>query len=159
MGVLIYVNGEVETDAPESVMKKLLDIKNDRGEKAFERTDRNVISFRFDTMEGSYDPFTRLVYGPLVKLAEAAKKNGVSLEGCIEVSSDWADYDNIYVDVSEKGLETGNREVRDASTEELVKELVKRGVRMEDLISIPAVAQFVHNWPKGDSDVQPGNRR
>ena len=153
MGVVIYVDGEIETNANEAVMEKFLAIRDDFGEEAFRKADDGVISFCCDTMEGSYDPFTRCVYEPLTKLADIARENGASLEGCIEVSSDWSDYNNIYVDVSENGIETGNREIRDAGTDELVRELAKRGIRMDDLISrSSAITQLSHNRSKGDDE-------
>lgn len=126
MGVIIYVNGEIETNASPDVMEKFLKIVNDHGEKAFE-ADVQALSFRCDEYEG-YDPTERFVLKPLRELVRLAKENGVRLDGYIQVDSDWSDYDNLAVNVSEDGLTTGNKEIWNAGTDELIEELKKRGI-------------------------------
>ena len=66
MGVIIYVSGEIKTDATEAAIGKILQIKDDSGDTAFEEG-LGVLTFEYEMYEGS-DPVERYVKAPLDRL-------------------------------------------------------------------------------------------
>ena len=124
MSVIIYVNGELNTD--EELTEKQKSQIEHLANGAF-GAGMYSISFASDMIEGC-DPYEDYVLTPLKELLQFAQEEGISIDGAIEVSSDWQDYDNITVNIENNELSFGNTEIINASTEELIKELQKRKV-------------------------------
>lgn len=128
MSVVIYISGEIETTAKGKNLEKILGIKNGFEEESFNCKD-GVIGFKYSEV-GAGEPMESYVYGPLRKLTDLAQKEGFHLDGYIEVSSDWNDYDNISIKVMDQGYRVCNTEILNAGTDELVAELERRGIHM-----------------------------
>ena len=126
MGVIIYIAGEIETNASKKAIKEIREIEDAYGNRAFTAEDR-IIYFQYDQMEGN-DPIETCVLTPLRKLAELAKTRKFSLDGSFEIHSDWSDHDNVTVVVTEHGITTHNTQIYNAGTDELLRELERRGV-------------------------------
>ena len=132
MGILIYVKGSVQArpSLNEEQKKALAEIVDNWESPVFYRREGSIadeIEFRLDQIEGC-DPLTDYVIKPLEELMTVADKNGFVLDGDFTISSDWGDYDNILISVTENKLDYGNSEIRNAATDELVKELANRKV-------------------------------
>lgn len=126
MGVIIYTAGEIETNASKKDMREIVKIEDAYGSMVFQAED-GIINFQYDQMEGS-DPIETYVLTPLRKLAELAKEREFSINGNIEISSDWSDYDDVTFVVTEREITIHNTQIFNASTDELLKELERRGI-------------------------------
>lgn len=129
MSIVIYISGEIETTAKEKDLEEVLEIKNSYGEEAFSCKD-GVLEFKYSEAGAGHDPVGALVYGPLDELAVLAKIEGFRIDGQIEVSSDWKEYDNISIMVNDQGYRVCNTEILNAGTDELVAELERRGIHV-----------------------------
>ncbi len=130
MGIVIYVSGEGSIDG-DITEKKLADIKaisNNWDFPAFAVSKKGCgFEFAESMMEGC-NPYTDGILNPLDKLIDYAKKENLVVDGEFAITSDWSDYDNIEIIISENTLSTANSEIVNADTEELVNELQKRNV-------------------------------
>ena len=129
MGVFIYVDGELHTDAKGKVFDRILDIQNGWGDDAFyfsaESSGRYKLVFSKE-MEG-LDPINYGVKKPLDALCELSKKEGFHVEGDIIIMSDCDSCDDIGYEVKDDRYTVYNTVIRNAETQELVNELKRRG--------------------------------
>jgi len=129
MGVLIYVDGELHTDAKREVLHRILDIQNGWGENAFyfsaESSGKYKLVFA-EQMEG-LDPINCGVKKPLDELCRLSKKAGFHVEGDIIITSDCDSCDDIGYEVKDDRYAVYNTVIRNAETQELVNELKRRG--------------------------------
>lgn len=129
MGVFIYVDGELHTDAKGKVFDRLLDIQNGWGDDAFyfsaESSGRFKLEFS-EKMEG-LDPINYGVKKPLDELCKLSKKAGFHVEGDIIITSDCDSCDDIGYEVKDDRYAVYNTVIRNAETQELVNELKRRG--------------------------------
>ena len=136
----INVYGEIETNASDDIMNRFLLIKDYDGGNAFRYVDygnnQKAIIFRCETYQGSA-PTGNIIIPALEALVAIAKSNCVSLNGSIEIHSEWSDYDNQTIGVTEDGLSYANTEVLNAGTDELLEELKRRGFRPIDGAQAP----------------------
>ena len=129
MGCVIYINGELSADEiSEDAAEKIAAIQDGWGDNAF-KVDKNTITFIASVQEGS-DPLYDAVIEPLDKLLALVKREGVFIDGNIEITSDWSEYDNITFIIKENQLKSKNTEIINASTEDLIEELESRGYRV-----------------------------
>lgn len=131
MGVIIYVDGEIRPQHLTEAQKTAIsNIKNIWGEEAFYIYEDGHICFAISQYEGC-SPFEDGVEEPLKELAEHLKAENIILKenAVFTVASDWSDYDDITLTIDAKTLQFRyeNTEVINASTEELIAELKKRG--------------------------------
>lgn len=138
--VEINVYGEIETNATDDVMDRFLRIQDYHGENAFRAVDYGnegkAITFQYVTYQGS-NPTGDLVIPALEALVSAAKESGVSLNGRLEIHSEWSDYDAQTICVTEDGLYFSNTEILNAGTDELLEELRRRRVRVTSESRVP----------------------
>lgn len=129
MGVIIYTNGELDPgrELSEEEKRGILSINDGWQYPAFKIEHDDIITFDSDQMEG-VDPYTDGVMKPLEALIEYAKKTGIRLSGSIYISSDWQDFDNILIDVTDNTVKQKNYTIANASTDELLEELKERNV-------------------------------
>ena len=129
MGVLIYVDGGLHTDAKGEILHRILDIQNGWGENAFyfsaESSGKYKLVFA-EQMEG-LDPINCGVKKPLDELCELSKKDGFHVEGDIIIMSDCDSCDDIGYEVKDDRYTVYNTVIRNAETQELVNELKRRG--------------------------------
>lgn len=130
MGVIIYptANLNIEGNLPPFYQDQIEGMKDDWGMQIF-RMEYDEISFVFDMREAS-DPLEN-IESYLDKLIQYAKDNDCSISGEVIITSDWSDYDNILIDIKDNEKSYGNSEVREATSEELIKELQRRGYTVE----------------------------
>ena len=126
MGMVIYVNGELSSDGlTDKQISFIEDIKDGWGEKAYFVLGDSI--FYNSEQIGGCTPYEDGVITPLEKLIEYAKKENISIDGNLEVSSDWDDYDNIGIEVKNNEITHYNTEISGTTTDELVNELKRRG--------------------------------
>lgn len=130
MSVIINVRGELHPNRilSEEEVEQITDLEDGWGGLAFYYCDENQsISFLTEEMNGM-NPQEDGVTDPLKKLLEYAREHEFLLNGSIEISSDWNDYDNILIQVSNNQMKEENLEISNASTQQLLDELIKRNV-------------------------------
>ena len=129
MGAMIYVDGSLTPSRYLSDAEKqsIGNINNCWMYESFRVSEDSEITFFDDSYEG-LDPITDGVIGPIKELLAYAEKAGFELNGEIEVSSDWKDFDNLTISIKNNEISYENTELRNAETEQLVAELQKRGV-------------------------------
>lgn len=136
MGVVIYFSGKLSVsdhtkeDFPKNPAKKaveaITEIKDRWGNPVF-KLDGYVLNFAYEMIEGC-DPVTDYVETLIKQAIKIANQNDAYIVGHVDITSDWNDYDNIHLDISEAGSIThGNSEIINASDDELIAELEKRG--------------------------------
>ncbi len=135
MGVMIYPNGEllvsnhtnegVPEDRAKKAVEAIAEMKDKWGDPVFKR-DGYVLEFDYEMIEG-LDPVQDYIEAPIKQAIEIAKQNGAYIEGYVDITSDWNDYDNIRIEVTEDGIRHANSEIANATTEELISELENRG--------------------------------
>ena len=133
MGVVIYVTGEGTivpkngVDQTDLTEEQVDDIRNIKNGWIYPALDVQESSFSFsDSMMEGCDPYDDGVIKPLKSLITYAKANSLSVSGNFEVTSDWRDYDDITITISDNEISYANSEVMNASTEELELELASR---------------------------------
>ena len=129
MSVIINVRGELHPNRvlSEEEVEQIMDIDDGWGGLAFYCDENQSIAFLTEEMNGM-NPQEDGVTDPLKKLLEYAREHGFLLNGSIEISSEWDDYDNILIQVSNNQMKEENLEISNASTQQLLDELVKRNV-------------------------------
>lgn len=128
MGVMINVtgHGSIGGNLTDNKLSKLRGVLNAWGHPAFNISeDGSDFEFTGGGIEGC-DPYTDGVLNPLKNLIEMAKEDDLTIDGEFTIKSDWSDYDNIVVMVTDNELSTANSELVHASTDELVDELKRR---------------------------------
>ncbi len=133
MGMIIYVSSALfvrEGSLNDEMIGAVKAIKNAWGYPTFKVNNERVcsqIDFNEDQMEGC-TPYEDGVLNPLKELCELMKHNNFNLVGDVFVGSDCYDYDNITVRISNNMISTGNTQIINADTDELVHELESRGL-------------------------------
>ena len=135
MGAIIYPSGELVVDdytggsmenCAEKAVEAIAEMKDRWGNPVFKR-DGYALEFADEKIEGC-DPVQDYIEAPIKQAIEIAKQHGAYIEGYVDIVSDWNDYDNIHLDIFEDGNITyGNAEIVNASDDELIAELKKRG--------------------------------
>ncbi len=140
MGTVIYPSSELlvtdhaelttgeacfPADHAKKAAEAIAGMKDRWGNPIFKR-DGYVLEFAAEKIEGC-DPVKDYIETPIKQAIEIAKQNGAYIEGYVDITSDWNDYDNIHIDVSEEGITYTNSEITNASDDELIAELKKRG--------------------------------
>ena len=135
MGAIIYPSGElvvsdhtnegVPEDLAEKAAGEIAEMKDRWGNPIFKRDGYTVI-FADELIEGC-NPVKDYIEAPLKQAIEIAKNHGAFIDGDIFISSDWNDYDNIHISIEENKVSYRNSEVSNASDEELIAELERRG--------------------------------
>lgn len=135
MGVIISVSGHGTICAGKDkepidlleYVDELKSIKDGWNEQAFDVSESGEdFEFNSSQIEGA-DPYNDGVALPLDRLIQFAKERGLSVYGDFIVTSDWSDLDNIQVTIKDNAYTTGNSEIVNASTDELIDELKERG--------------------------------
>lgn len=141
MSVIINVQGELHPNRilSEEEVEQIMDLEDGWGGLAFYYCDENQsIAFLTEEMNGM-NPQEDGVTDPLKKLLEYAKEHEFLLNGSIEISSDWNDYDGISIKVKNNELRQGIADIMYAQTCDLLDELCQRGVmtreEAEDFLS------------------------
>lgn len=129
MGVIIYPIMELTSDVKlsEHQKRQIEFIKDGWDQQAFKCKEGDEITLASESMEGS-SPDEYGVLNPLNRLLSYAKRQGFRLDGQIEIHSDWNDYDNVLIQVTNNEFDSKNLEIANASTRELLDELIKRKV-------------------------------
>ena len=127
MSVMIYINGEVETNAQGESLKSVLEIKDGWGCPAF-RYEHGILNL-YESADGS-DPINDAVRIPLNRLAELAKKDGFCIEGTVNITSEWSECDSRTFVVENGNVREVNTEIHNVDTYELIEELERRGIRI-----------------------------
>ncbi len=143
MGTLIYVNGEITVRHKKMItpvqykkelspdqIKKIENIKNGWDRPAFiiHKSDPTelTLNMTYDKFEGC-DPYEDGVISPINNLISYAKENDLTVNGDINISSDWSDYDNIAIFIKDNVISFKNSEIIAATSDELINELKERG--------------------------------
>ena len=132
MGYTLYISGELNSDKEISKENAaaIESIKTGWGDQAFIVSKyNNTISFAAEEIHG-LSPFDD-IEPPLKELLDLTKSMGINISGTFEISSNSYDYDNICIDIDNNNISYGNTELRNATTEELIKELEHRGITVE----------------------------
>ncbi len=135
MGVIIYLSGSLvvsdhngeglPVDYAGKAAKEIAEMKGSWGSAIFVQ-DGYALDFRSEMIEGS-DPIADYVEAPIKQAIEIAKANKAYIDGDIYIASDWGDYDNIHIEIRENQISMDNAEIANATDEELIAELAKRG--------------------------------
>ena len=128
--VLIFVSGEIKISASKKAIEEVLQIKYEQGDEVFEEG-CGVLTFRNEEMEGS-DPIEDYVVKPLKELVAIARKRRFKIEGSIEISSEWRDYNNVTIEIKDRSYSIYNTVLMNVSTEELLGELKRRGIHVPE---------------------------
>ncbi len=127
MGAMIWISGEGTISPIEQKDKDAIEaIKDGWGEQSFSVSDKGILEFNWDTTEGC-TPVEDGVEVPLNTLVKYAEDNGLSVDGEWAIGSDYSDFDNITIVIEDNKILYANTEIRNATTEELVAELKRRG--------------------------------
>ncbi len=127
MGAIIYIDGSLTADRMNTIIhERFRTVLNGWKELGF-RINGDEIKLAWDTMEG-LNPLEDGVYTPLKELMRVAIDLNVKLNGSFTINSNWSDYDNLSVIVSENDVRYVNTEVINAPTDELIRELMARGI-------------------------------
>ena len=129
MSVIINVRGELHPNRvlSEEEVEQIMDLDDGWGGLAFYCDENQSITFLTEEMNGM-NPQEDGVTDPLKKLLEYAREHEFLLNGSIEISSEWDDYDNILIQVSNNQMKEENLEISNASTQQLLDELIRRNV-------------------------------
>ncbi len=134
MSTLMWVSGQLKAnkEIPKKVAKKILAIRDGWDEDAFLiLPGQDFIEFSKEEMEGIY-PFTDGVEEPLKELLSITKEAGISLSGEILIDSNDCDMDNTGLVIEDNEIRYANSQVLNATTGELIEELISRGVLPKD---------------------------
>lgn len=134
MSSSIYVHGCFETDRllSEEAIQAIKAVKGPDKTHTFDVEEANFsheISFICEEYNSS-DPFWDEVMDPLASLEKVLYEYGINLSGAIEVTGD-CEY-SISYDINSGSFRTDPLQVVQASTEDLIHELKKRGVLPAD---------------------------
>lgn len=129
MGIMIYVNGKLTTDAEENDFEEILRIKDRDEYEVFDGED-GIFGFCHEMIEGA-DPINSLIYPLLERVVALANERHFNVSGSIEINSEWSDYDDVTVEVTNKGLKNFDTKLFNTATEDLIRELKRRGVRVQ----------------------------
>lgn len=129
MGVMIYPSMELTTDKKLDDKQRLMInmIRDNYNSRAFVCNEADEIVLYGEEIEG-FDPIEDGIKNPLEKLLNLAKEYDFKLNGYVEIKSDYRDYDNVLIQVSDNQMKEENLEISNASTQQLLDELVKRNV-------------------------------
>ena len=134
MGALMWVSGQLKAnkEIPKKATKKILAIRDGWDEDAFLiLPGQDFIEFSKEEM-GGICPFEDGVEKPLGELLSLAKEAGISLSGEILIYSNDCDMDNTGLVIEDNEIRYANSQVLNATTGELIEELISRGVLPKD---------------------------
>ena len=134
MGVTIYIDGCIDMESKSDTVltnykEKVVEVLNGRGDKALKISD-NSLYFRYGTYEG-FNPSLDGVFIVLEDAQKLANEIGVVLNGDIRITSDVSDYDDFVVHLADGEVFYGDTKIESATDIQLIKELEKRGYRVE----------------------------
>ena len=134
MGVIIYptANLTITGDMPPFYETAIEGINNGWDDQAFKITGQEI-ELCDDWYEGC-DPTDDAVIKPLKELLQYTKNTGLSLQGSVSITSDYSDYDNQIIVVKDGQIEYGNLEIYNATDQDLILELKRRGYKTDSLI-------------------------